>query len=48
VSRFYLASEDDFDDWPDPDPDPEAEPLEEPEGWQALTAAERNPSLCRQ
>lgn len=30
-----------------PDPDPDAEPWEEPEGWQALTAAERNPSMCR-
>lgn len=30
------------------DPDPEAQPWEEPEGWQALTAAERNPSLSRQ
>jgi len=46
VSRFYLDSDDDFDDWPDPDP--EVEPREEPEGWQALTAAERNPSLCHQ
>ena len=44
MSRVYLASDDDFDDWPDPDP----EPLEEPEGWQALTPAERNPSLCHQ
>lgn len=46
VCEGFTLSLDDDEDWPDPD-DPRWYDDHDEDGREALTAAERNPSLCR-